>query len=265
MTEVRKQPTAKEKKAIMASEQCYVCSDLGVEHAGFDGYESREVHMDHYQVPFSRAGGKTGDTLPIHAAAGGTTVDDPDFETSTRRNCHRLRRDDYTTRNDYVQVLRARLAARHAAYVDDVYENASRRPNLSKYKLKATWGTSAVKFAGKDYAVITEVRQGTSWQRFLTSLRPDQCFTDQTSQVRPANIKPLTKMIHTFLIEGFPMFAPINARIDRCGHVVIFDGNHRATAHALCFGTEQSMPVMIWDITPEANESCALEAPQKGA
>ena len=46
------------------------------------------------------------------------------------------------------------------------------------------------------------------------------------------------------------MFAPVNARVDACGHVVIFDGNHRATAHALAFGVAELMPVMIWDIPP---------------
>ena len=93
----------------------------------------------------------------------------------------------------------------------------------------------------------------------MTSLRPDQCFTDRTSQVRPATKKSLLKMIHTFLVEGFPMFAPINARIDECGHVVVFDGNHRGTAHAVSFGVDEPMPVMIWDIEP--NGTCALEEP----
>lgn len=256
---VRKRLSAKEKQEIMSNESCYVCLDLGVDHAGFDGYESKEVHMDHYQTPFGSVGGQGTDVLPIHAAPGGTIVDDADFETSTRRNCHRLRGDDFTSRAEYVQVLRARLEARTASYVDDVYGNPQRDASQRKYVLRAKWADSQAEFVGKPYSVITETRAGTTWRRFLTSLRPDQCFTDHVSQVRPANKKALMKMIYTFLVEGFPMFAPINARIDKCGHVVIFDGNHRGTAHAISFGTDKPMPVMIWDVEP--GEACALADP----
>lgn len=89
-------------------------------------------------------------------------------------------------------------------------------------------------------------------------LPPKIVFTDDTSQVRQATKKTVQKMVETFLVDGFPMFAPVNARIDKCGHVVIFDGNHRATSHTLAFGTEEPMPVMIWDI--RAGMECALRS-----
>lgn len=253
---IRTRYTAKEKEALIAGKNCYVCEDLHLDHAGFEGYDLKDIDLDHYQTPFSNVGGEDTDVLPIHAAAGGTVPDELEFEISTRRNCHRLRGNDFSSRAAFVQVLRARLQARTASFVDDVYENASRNPDDRKFALKAHWGDREVEFVGKTYGVVSENRNGESWRRFLVTLRPDQVFTDDTSQVRPAAKKSLMKMLHTFLVEGFPMFAPVNARIDRCGHVVIFDGNHRATAHALAFGTDTPMPVMIWDIA--TGDNCAL-------
>lgn len=232
---------------------------MGLEHAGFDGYDLKDIHLDHYQVPFGNVGGEAkAEVLPIHAAAGGSIADDLDYEHSTRRNCHRLRGNGFSSRAAFVQVLRARMQARTASFVDDVYENGVRDSLHRRYKLPAKWDDHKAEFLGKAYTVITEERGGESWRRFLATLRPDQVFTDDTSQVRPAARKSLMKMLETFLIEGFPMFAPVNARIDKCGHVVLFDGNHRATAHALAFGVATPMPVMIWDIAP--GERCALRA-----
>jgi hypothetical protein len=255
----RKPVNAQEKKKVMASGKCYVCADLGVDHAGFDGYDAKDVHFDHYQIPFSSPGGAGTDVLPIHGAPGGSIVDDDDFETSTSRNCHRLRRNEFTTRADYVQELRARLAARHAEYLDDVHDNAKRNAGNAKYKFPVMWAGSTAEFQGKHYPVITEERRGVTWRRFLTTLRPDQVFTDHTSQVRPATKKAMMKMIRTFLRDGFPMFSAVSARVDKCGHVVIFDGNHRGTAYAISFGTSEPMPVMIWDIEP--GDECALVDP----
>ena len=160
-----------------------------------------------------------------------------------------------------MQELRARLAARHAEFLDDVQDNAKRKPADTKYKLPVKWNKSAAEFQGKQYPVMTEERRGVTWRRFLTTLRPDQVFTDHTSQVRPATKKAMLKMIRTFLRDGFPMFSPVSARVDKCGHVVIFDGNHRGTAHAISFGTAEPMPVMIWDIEP--GDACALVDPSE--
>jgi hypothetical protein len=245
-----------EKDAILASERCYVCADLGVDHAGFDGYDARHVHMDHYQIPFGTPGGAKTEVLPIHAAPGGSVVDDDDFESSTYRNCHKLRRDDFITRGDYVRELRVRLTARGVRYVDEVSDNLGRTPSSAQYSLPVSWSGSKATFMGKDYPVVTEVRNGTTWRRFLTTLKPGLIFTDHTSQVRPADKNALMKMVHTFLGEGFPMFSAVNARVDKCGHIVIFDGNHRATAHAVVFGVNDAMPVTIWDIEP--GDGCAL-------
>jgi hypothetical protein len=256
MADTRKRYTAKEKEAILASSKCYVCEDLGLEHAGFTGYELKEVHFDHYQTPFGSPGGETTDTLPIHAAPGGSIPDDADFEHSARRNCHRLRSNHFSTRSGYVQVLRARLAARDATYVDDVYENSERNPAERKYRLPVSWGSTTAKFMERDYPVVSENRPTETWRRFLTTLPTSRLFTDDTSQVRPAAHKNLMKMVQTYLVEDFPTFAPVNARVDKCGHVVVFDGNHRATAHALAFGVEGPMPVMIWDIA--TGDECAL-------
>jgi hypothetical protein len=255
-TAVRRRYTAKEKEALVANRNCYVCEDLQLDHAGFDGYDLKDIDLDHYQTPFSNVGGEDTDVLPIHAASGGAIPDELDFESSTRRNCHRLRGNDFSSRAAFVQVLKARLQARTASFVDDVYENAERTPSDRKYFLKAKWTEREAEFMGKTYGLVSEERNGETWRRFLATLRPDQVFTDDTSQVRPAAKKSLLKMLHTFLVEGFPMFAPVNARIDKCGHVVIFDGNHRATAHALAFGVEMPMPVMIWDIA--TGDACAL-------
>ncbi|MCP3420354.1 hypothetical protein [Nocardioides pinisoli] len=252
----RKKLTTKEKEALVSTAKCYVCEDLGVDHAGFDGYDLKDVHLDHYQTSFGSPGGEDTDVLPIHGATGGAIPDDPDFETSTRRNCHRLRGNDYTTRAGYVQVLRARLQARTVSFVDDAYENPARDHKARQYKLPVKWEEGSANFMDKSYPLVIDQRPTRTWRRFLTTLRADQLFTDDTSQVRPAAKKSLLKMIQTFLIDGFPIFAPINARVDKCGHVVVFDGNHRATAHALAFGVKELMPVMIWDIAP--GEDCAL-------
>jgi hypothetical protein len=249
--------SAKDKTAILKAAKCYVCDDLGLDHAGFDGYNNRDVHFDHYQVPFGTVGKTSEDTLPIHAAAGGSIPDDSDFETSTRRNCHRLRRNEYTSRGAYVAVLRARMEMRTVQYVDDVSQNRDRVPSEQKYELPVTWRDGKAVLIGKTYSVVAEERRGRRWRRFLTTLRADQIFTDDTSQVRPAAPKVLETMVRTFIADGFPMFAPVNARVDKCGHVVIFDGNHRATSFALAFGVKELMPVMVWDIEPD-EDNCAI-------
>jgi hypothetical protein len=256
MADVRKRRSPKDKATTLATEKCYVCADLGLDHAGFDGYDAREVDFDHYQTPFGSLGGPSTDTLPIHAATGGSIPDDADFETSTRRNCHRLRSNQFTTRAGYVAVLRARLELRSVSYIDYVKGNKGRNPSSNKYHLPVRWEDGKADFIDKTYPVISEERRGIAWRRFLTTVRPDQTFTDSISQVRPAVHKNLSLMVQTFLADGFPMFAPVNARIDPCGHVVIFDGNHRATAHAISFGVLEPMPVMIWDI--KKGDDCAI-------
>jgi hypothetical protein len=256
----RKRISKAEKEEIAANGICYVCSDLGLEHAGFSGYELRDIHFDHFQTPFGAVGAKEGEagseTLPIHGVPGGSTPDDAGYEESTARNCHKLRGDDYRSRAGYVQVMGARLQARDASFIDDVFENASRDPISNKYLLSVKWSEKGAEVIGKTYLVISEERPGQLWRRFLTTLPASALFTDHTSQVRPATKKTLHKMLHTYLVDGFPTFAPINARVDACGHVVIFDGNHRATSHALAFGIDKPMPVMIWDIG--SGDGCAL-------
>lgn len=260
MVEQRKRYTRAEKEALIEGKSCYVCDDLGLDHAGFDGYELREIHFDHYQRPFGNVGsveGESGsDVLPIHAASGGYRPEDPEFESALKRNCHASRGNKFDSRAGYVRVLRARMAARTADYIDDVYENVNRKSSNRKYNLPAEWKGKVASFIGKDYPVVSEERNGQVWNRFLTTLPPELVFTDDTSQVRPATKKTVQKMIDTFLLDGFPMFAPVNARIDKCGHVIIFDGNHRATSHTLAFGTDTPMPIMIWDIQP--GDVCAL-------
>jgi hypothetical protein len=253
----RPRVTAAEKEKVMAGGVCYVCSDLSLPHAGFEGYDKRHVHLDHYLAPFSTAAGKTAPTLPIHAAPNGATPDQVGFESASVRNCHKGKSDDFSSRNEFVQYVRAVMASRGAGYVDDIYGNGDRDPSDSQFSLPVAWSAGTATFRGSDYPVVREVRpSGFEWSRFLTALEPGLLFTDRTSQVRPAKKKALHTMMRTFLIDAFPMFAPVNARVDGCGHVVIFDGNHRATAFALAFGLDEPMPIMIWQIADEG--VCAL-------
>src|SRR5262245_32428782 len=101
--------TKAEKEEVAANGECYVCADLGLDHAGFDGYDLKDIHFDHFQDPFGSVGGGDGtagsETLPIHGVPGGHTPDDPEYEQSTTRNCHRLRGDDFRSRASYVQVM----------------------------------------------------------------------------------------------------------------------------------------------------------------
>lgn len=263
MADGRRRYSKKEKEEVAASQTCYVCDDLGLDHAGFDGYELKDIQFDHYQTPYGNVGASAreyeSDVLPIHSAAGGSRPEDTDYETSRRRNCHSSRSNNFNSKASYVQDLRARMAARFASYVDDVYENSERNGAERQYKLPATWNKNTARFTNKDYPVVAESRSGEVWRRFLTELPARKLFTDNTSQVRQATKRTLHLMIDTFLIERFPTFAPINARVDKCGHVVVFDGNHRATSHALAFGVDDAMPVMMWDIDP--GEKCALREP----
>lgn len=256
MTAVRKRVTAKEKAETMANEMCYVCVDLKLNHAGFAGYASNEVAYDHYQAPFSAVGSPSAEVLPIHSASGGSTPDDDDYETSKRRNCHSLRKNDFSSRAGYVQVLRARMQLRTVRYIDDVGTNPGRDGTKNEYKLPATWGATEADFYGKKYDIITEIRDSLTWRRFLTTLPASKLFTDDISQVRPGTHKTLSKMVHTYIADQFPTFAPINARIDPCGHVVIFDGNHRGTSDALSFGVDAMIPVMVWEVQPGI--ACAI-------
>jgi hypothetical protein len=256
MANSRKKVSPKDKSKTMASEKCYVCSDLGLDHAGFDGYDASWVHYDHYQSAFGNVGGGSPITLPIHGAPRGSTPDDPGFEASTRRNCHAGRRNDFDTRSGYVAEVRARMQIRTVNFIDDVEGNLGRDPTSNEYNLPVAWSEHGATFVGKEYPVVEEERRGKRWRRFLTTARPNQVFTDDKSQVRPGAKKTLSKMVHTFLADGFPMFAPVNARVDPCGHLVIFDGNHRATSHALAFGVDAPMPVMIWAIA--ASPGCAI-------
>jgi len=256
----RKRVTKAEKEEIAATSECYVCSDLGLDHAGFAGYDAKDIHLDHVHTPAGAVGAEEGgagsQTLPIHGASKGLSPDDSGYETATLRNCHKLRSDDFRSRAAYVQVVKARMQARDASYVDDVYENPDRDPGDTKYLLEVSFSDSEAKFMGKSYDVVREVRPAETWRRFFTTLPANQLFTDGASQVRPATKKTLHKMLHTYMVEGFPTFAPVNARVDKCGHVVVFDGNHRATSHALAFGVDLPMPLMIWDIDP--GDECAV-------
>lgn len=256
----RPKMTKQEKLERMASDKCYVCEALALDHAGFDGYEAADVDRDHYKRPFASVGGddeqNADETKLIHSVTGGTTPDDHDFESSTQRNCHVLKRDDFAAPADYVQVVRGHLEARNADYVDDVYENKDRDPSKPEYSLPVTWEGRSARFMGKTYPTVTEVRRGKEWTRFLAQIRPGLVFTDRESQVRPAKKDTVQRMLRTYLSDGFPTLAAVNARIDRCGHVVIFDGNHRATAFAIAFGLDEPMPIMIWKI--EDTEGCAF-------
>ncbi len=244
----------------MEAGKCYVCEGLGLD-ASFAGYALEDVDYDHYLAPFGSVGGSTGasadQTLLIHAVTGADTPDDPGFESSTRRNCHSIRRADFQTPGDYIQVLRSRLGARDADFVDHVYDNAFRDPEEVQFKLPVDWRAGDAGFMGKSHHVVTEMRRATAWSRFFTSIRPGLLFTDHTSQVRRAKKDSVHKMLHTYLVDGFPTLAPVNARIDSCGHVVIFDGNHRATAFALAFGLDKPLPIMIWNI--DADSVCAAK------
>lgn len=255
----RKRFTAREKEELRTSGSCYLCEALNLPHAGFDGYDAREIHMDHYQVPHGNVGSDpNAGQLAIHGAAGGLKPEDVGFEVETRRNCHAARGNRYKSKENFIRACRARMEARDAHFIDDVYENATRDLANGKYKLPISWHAHTATFMREQFKVITENRNGESWQRFLTTLRPDQLFTDATAQVRSAEKKAIHKMVDTFIEEGFPMFAPVNARVDKCGHVVIFDGNHRATSHTLAFGVEAPLPVMIWNI--DSKGGCALRA-----
>lgn len=260
--QTRKRTSKAEKEDIAANGKCYVCADLGLNHAGFAGYDPKHIHLDHFQVPFGAVGGSEGgagsETLPIHAYPGGDSPDDSNFEQSTKRNCHKLRSDHFRSRAAYIQVMKAHLQARTASFVDDVYQNAQRDSDNNQFLLPVTWSDTEADFIGKTHLVITEQRPTESWRRFLTTLPASKLFTDNTSQVRRASKKTIHKMLHTYLVENFPTFAPVNARVDACGHVVIFDGNHRATGHALAFGVDEPMPVMIWDV--HAPDGCALKS-----
>jgi hypothetical protein len=247
--------SAKEKQQILDTGKCYVCEDLELEHAGFAGYEGRDVAQDHYQIPFGNVGG-SGETLSIHAAAGGSTPDDDDFEVSTRRNCHRLRRNDHNSRKGYVKFLQARMQARQVEFLDDVLGNVGRDPGARKYQLQVRWADREAEFVGKKYPVVLHERSGKKWRRFMVALPANLLFTDDTAQARPANRKKIIPLILTFLGEGYPVYAPVNARVDKCGHIVLFDGNHRATANAIAFGVDDLLPVLIWDIEP--GDVCAL-------
>jgi len=260
----RPKVSAKDKQQVLenADSKCYVCEDLDLKHAGFSGYDKAWVHFDHYRRPSASVGsdkdGNPLDILPIHAAPGGDTPDDTGFEDSVRRNCHKFRRDEFSSRADYVTVIRARLGARDAEFLDDVAENRERHPDEIQYKIPIEWSGLEATFGGDSYSVIEEVRRGVQWQRFLTRLPLRLLFTDHQSQVRPATKNVIHKMIATYLVQGYPTFAPVNARVDKCGHVVVFDGNHRATSFALSFGLEETIPVMIWNI--ESGGACAIEA-----
>ena len=256
MTEARKRVTAKEKAETMATEKCYVCTDLKLNHAGFEGYAGNEVAYDHFQAPFSAVGSPSAEVLPIHNASGGSTPDDEDYETSKRRNCHSLRKNDFNSRAGYVQVLRARMQSRTVRYIDDVGSNPARDGAKKEFKLPVTWGSTEADFYGKKYDIVTEVRDSLTWRRFLTTLPASKMFTDDISQVRPGTHKTLAKMVHTYIADQFPTFAPVNARIDPCGHVVLFDGNHRGTSDALSFGVDALIPVMVWEVQP--GTACAI-------
>jgi hypothetical protein len=263
LTETRRRIPAKEKEEIASSQNCYVCEGLDLDHAGFDGYDMKDIDFDHYQTPFGNVGSGGTEVLPIHGFTSGSTPDDPDFEIATQRDCHKLRGNNYNSRAAYVRAMRARMAIRTVNYVDDVYENSQRDEKDRRYILPVKWDDAEAEFVGKKYPLAIETRGTKVWRRFLTTLRPELLFTDQTSQVRQAAKKTLHKMVHTYMVDGFPTLAPVNARIDKCGHVVIYDGNHRATAHALAFGLKEPVPVQIWDIASDAN--CVVRSSLTGA
>lgn len=257
---VRPRMKKADKEAIAANSKCYVCADLDLKYPGFEGYELREIQMDHYGKPFATTAGSTGaaaaNVLPIHAAAGGATPDSTDFENSQRRNCHRAKHVGLDSRQATSDWMRALLEARDATFVHEVGANAKRALGSASLKASVSWDGVTACFRGAEYPVVTEHRRGSEdWSRFLVALDAATLFTDFSAQVREAKPKVVKAMLRTFMLDDYPLFAPVNARVDSCGHVVVFDGNHRATSYALAFGLDAKMPVLIWNIN--ATSECA--------
>lgn len=246
-----------EKDQIRKNQKCYVCDQLGLPNAGFEGYSDRDIHLDHFLTPFASVGEKDKEeVLPIHGTAKGDTCDDENYDTSKSRNCHRHRSDKFRSAIDYVTYVRARRGAREASYIDDVFENEGRSLADKGIIFNVKWEPHSAVWMGKEYPLVTTTHSGETWRRFLISAPSRYLFTDHESQVRPAAPKAIHSMIRTFVVDGYPMFAPVNVRRDKCGHLVVFDGNHRLTSHALVFGVSAEVPVLIWDIEP--TDQCAV-------
>ncbi|MEB3204633.1 MAG: hypothetical protein VKP57_08025 [Candidatus Sericytochromatia bacterium] len=258
MTGTRKRLNRAEKARAMKEGFCYVCDGLGLDHKGFDGYEPQYAHLDHYAIPFSSIGGSSGGTALIHAHPDGKTPDDEGFEKATTRNCHGIKSNKHNSMSGYINYVKARMGAREVEFIEDIPDLKGRDPS----SCIMTWrwnfsGAPSASLRHKEYPIVEEKRGGVSWSRFLCGAEARVLFTDRESQVRPAEKKSLIKIIDTFLIDDFPVFNPINVRIDKCGHLVIFDGNHRATAAALSFGVNITLPIMVWNIEAD-QDTCAI-------
>lgn len=240
---------------------CYLCKALGLPESDFQGYESSQIQIDHVR-PRGRTGGSENDFdpsnyRPLHAHPDGLTPEDEGFETAHLRNCHKGKGAAYRDQNEFVRAVRAKMAMRTIRFIDEIGDNLDRDPSASNYVFEVAWSATEAAFRGRQYPLSVQRRTELDWIGFEVDLPISWIFTDHASQVRPAKQKELKKLVDAFIQDDFPVMNSVHARVDRCGHIVVFDGNHRGCAAGIAYGVAQTIPVKIWKI--ESSLGCALE------
>lgn len=251
-----------EKRKLRAAyPNCYVCEELQLEHAGFEGYDDRQVQFDHGFAQ-GLVGAAQADLLanlrPIHAAAGAATMADADWETAVLRNCHAGKSDVYTG-PQWVERVRVQRLAMKTRYSDDLFEGERGAGSLSSIKWSESDDTAD--FMGRAYPVMIQ-KVGTEaqpWRSFSTLVPPKMLWTDQEVQPREANTKRLADF--AWHLKSNPLLSPILARWSPGQRkILVFDGNHRLSAYIMARG-DAPVPVTIFDgPDPLAYLAVAVEA-----
>lgn len=244
--------------------ECYLCKALGLPGADFEGYTNAHIQIDHVR-PRGRTGGSENDFdpanyQPLHAHPQGLTPEEDGFESAAQRNCHKGKGAAYRDLNEFVRAARAKLAMRSIRFIEEVGSNVDREVTDKALMFNVEWlGADAV-FRGRTYPLSLQRRNRMEWIGFEVDVPIEWLFTDHASQVRPAKQKELKKLVDAFIQDDFPVMNSVHARVDSCGHIAVFDGNHRGCAAGIAYGPAQTIPVKIWKI--QSSGACAVTAPQ---
>jgi hypothetical protein len=240
---------------------CYVCGNVGLPHADFEGYADTQVQYDH-GFPQGLVGGAQADLLanirPIHAAAGYPSPLDDSWETAKLRNCHAGKSDRYTGPEWIDRVRIQRLAIR--THLSDELIDPKRGGGATA---EITWNDSAgtVTFMGLTYPMMTQQvgADPKPWRSFSTLVPQTLLWTDDEVQPRDADPKRLADL--AWHLRTSPLLSPILARWSPDQKKIkVFDGNHRLLAYIMARG-EAEVPVTIFDgPDPLAFLAVAVEA-----
>lgn len=235
--------TKRKEEKIKEIGTCYVCQQLGYRHASLSGYELKHIQFDHW-----KAKSLVGDSqenmdanqLPIHAYPGGDDFRSPNYEHSTRRNCHKGKGNAYSG-EEWVERIRIYRKVQELKFSDDLFPG--RVFGNAAYDVKIDWQDDKAVYDGTDYPVMVQQFEKDTWKSFSMIVKPELLWKDPEVQTREANREKVMDM--AWHLRKLPLLSPILCRYAD-NRLFVFDGNHRLSAFVLA-RNNQAVPVTIFE------------------